>query len=115
MCGIGHAKLAALHERRHAVVIRDPEKLGVRYGAKQVAHEAVEFGVGDEVGGLLVQQRSTEHARQSDQSVASAGQAVRLAIGTDQLTLDTECGGLQRDKTDVLKSRAIQSLAKHDC
>src|SRR5260370_5699988 len=46
--------------------------------------------------------------------MAAAGQAVRLAVVADLLTLDAESGGLQGDKADVLEGRAIQSLAKHN-
>jgi hypothetical protein len=47
--------------------------------------------------------------------MAAAGQAERLGAGADQFTLHAECGGLQRDKADVLESGAVHSLAKHDC
>src|SRR5260370_33240479 len=46
--------------------------------------------------------------------MAAAGQAVRLAVVADLLTLDAESGGLQGDKADVREGRAIQSLAKHN-
>ncbi len=91
------------------------DNVRIRYGAEQIADEVVELHVGDEVRGLLIAQRSTQHARQSEQGVTSTRQAVGLAVGTDQLTLDAECGGLQRDKINVLECRAIHSLAKHDC
>ena len=62
------------------------------------------FEVGDEMRGLLVQQRSAQHARKAQQGMASARQAIGLAVGADQLALDAKCGGLQRDKINVLKS-----------
>jgi hypothetical protein len=77
--------------------------------------QVVQFHVGDEMGGLLVAQRSSEHARKTEQGMAAAGQAIRLGVGADQLTLHAESSGLQRDKVDVLKGRAIHGLAKHDC
>src|SRR5580704_898626 len=86
----------------------------MRDGAQQVADEVVEFGVEDQVRGLLVEQRSAEHAGQAEQRVAAAGQAIGLAVGADQLTLNAECGGLQRDKVDVFESIAVDRLAKHD-
>src|SRR5580692_1479199 len=46
--------------------------------------------------------------------MAAAGQAIGLAVGADQLTLNAECGGLQRDKVDVFESIAVDRLAKHD-
>src|SRR5579864_1058601 len=64
---------------------------------------------------LLTEQRSAEDARKPDQCRAAACQAIRFAAGADQFTLNAECGGLQRDKIDVLESGAVHSLAKHDC
>jgi hypothetical protein len=47
--------------------------------------------------------------------MAAAGKAVGSAIGADQLALDAERSGLQRNKVNVLKSTAIDCLTKHDC
>ena len=80
-----------------------------------LVHQAVELGVGDQVGSLLVAQRTAEHARQANEALASAGQAVWLVAGRDQFTLNAEAGGLQWDKIDVPESRAVNTLAKHDC
>jgi hypothetical protein len=66
MRGIGHTQLAALRKRRHAGMIDDTEKFGVGHSAEQVADEAIEFRVGDEMGRLLVQERTPEHAREAD-------------------------------------------------
>ena len=74
------------------------QHLWIGNGAEQVADQAVEFGVGNEVRGLLVAQGAAEHARKTDQRAAAAGQAVGLAVGADQLTLDAECGGLREDE-----------------
>jgi hypothetical protein len=115
MGGVCDAKLSAVNERRHSGMIDTGQGCGVRDGSQQVADEIVQLDVGDEVRCLLVEQRSPEHARKSQQGVTAARQTVGLAVGADQLTLDTEGGGLQRDKINVLKSRAIYSLAKHDC
>jgi hypothetical protein len=73
----------------------------------------IQLGVGDEVSGLLKEQRSAQHARESEQNVAAAGEAIRLAVGTDHFALHAECGGLQRYKWDVFKGSAVESLAKH--
>ena len=115
MSSIGYPQLAALSERGHASVVRHGKNLRLRNGAKQVAHQAVELGVGDQVGSLLVAQRTAEHARQANEALASAGQAVWLVAGRDQFTLNAEAGGLQWDKIDVPESRAVNTLAKHDC
>ena len=105
MGGVGDAKLAALSQRGHAGAIGSHRQdFRVRHGTQQIAHEVVEFDIGNEVRGLLVAQRSAEHARKSEQGMAAASQAIGLAVGADQLTLDTKCGGLQRDKIDVLES-----------
>ena len=47
--------------------------------------------------------------------MASASKTIGLAVVADQLTLHTKGGGLQRDEIDVLKSRAIYRLTKHEC
>ena len=119
MGGIGDAQLAALSQRRQTSVIGHAYNVRVGHGAQQIAqqiaHQIVEFHVGDEMRGLLVAQRAPKHARKTEQGMAAAGQAVRLGVGADQLTLHAEGSGLQRDKVDVLEGRAIHSLAKHDC
>ena len=112
---VGDAKLAAESERWHPRMVDRAEDLRIGHGTQQVAHEVVEFAVGDEMCGLLAAERSAEHARKAQQGVAAAGQAIGLAAGTDQLTLNAEGGGLQRDKIDVLECGAVYSLAKHDC
>src|SRR5579864_2403168 len=81
---------------------------------KKVANQIVQLGVDDQVRRLLVEQRSPQHARKPKQSMAAARQAIRLAVRTDQLTLNAEGGRLQRDKTNIPKSIAIDGLAKHD-
>jgi hypothetical protein len=47
-------------------MIDDTEKFGIGHCAEQVADEAIEFRVGDEMGRLLVQERTPEHAREAD-------------------------------------------------
>src|ERR1041385_337954 len=96
-------------------MIRLAKNLRLGHSAEQIPHQAVEFAIGDQMGGLLVQKRAAEDPGQPEQCMAAACQAIGLAVGTDQLTLNTECGGLQRDKINVLKCRTIHSLAKHDC
>ena len=91
----------------HASVVVRAQSLRIGHCAQQVAYEAVEFRVGDEMCGLLVQKGSAEHAREPKQGVAAASDTVGLTIGADQLTLDAEGSGLQRDKADVAESRAI--------
>jgi len=119
---VGNAKLAAQRGRRHAsLIVGDAGDFAVderiRDSAEQVADEAIKFGIGDEVGGLLMPKRSTEHAREAEQSCIAAGQAIRAAIGADQFALNTKRGGLKRYEMNVLKRRAVNSLAitKHAC
>ena len=115
MGGIRDTKLAALREQWDAGVLVGIEGIWHRDGAEQVANQAVEFGISDEVRGLLMEERSSKNAGKPDQGMASACEAIRLGAGADQFTLNAKCGGLQRDKRDVLKSRAIHSITKHDC
>jgi hypothetical protein len=115
MGGIGDAKLAAHGKRWHTGMVCHADNIRVRNGPQQVTDEIVKLHVGDEMCGLLISHRPAQHAGKTEQRVAAASQTVRPAVGADQLTLDTECGGLQRDKADVLEGRAVNSLAKHDC
>src|SRR6202034_831509 len=91
------------------------ENMRVGNGAEQVAHEAVEFGIGDQVSGLLVAQRSTENTRKAEQRRVAAGEAIRTAVGADQFALDAKSGGLQRNEMYVLESSAVNGLTKHAC
>jgi hypothetical protein len=75
-------------------VIGDVGDVRVGHGAQQVANEVIQLHVGDEMGGLLVAQRSAQNARQTEQGVAAACQAIGLAVSADHLALDAECGGL---------------------
>ena len=77
--------------------------VGVGYGSEQIADQAVEFAIGDQVCGLLVSQGSTENTRKSDYGCAAACQAIWLVAGADQLTLNTEHCRLQRNKRTSLK------------
>ena len=57
MGGVGDAKLAAKGDRRNArVMVCDIQDGWIGHCAQQVANEAVEFGIGDEVGRLLLAQ-----------------------------------------------------------
>jgi hypothetical protein len=115
MGGICNTKLAALREQGHAGVLIGIERVWDRDRAEQVANQAIEFGISDEVRGLLMEERSSEDAGEPNQGMATACEAIRLGTGTDQFALNAECGGLQRDKRDFLESRAIHGLTKHDC
>jgi len=94
------------------VVIGAAQDLGVGNGAEKVAHEAVEFHVGDKVRRLLVAEGAAEHARQAQQSSIAAGQATGRAVGADDFALHAECGGLQGDEVDVLERCPINRPAK---
>src|SRR3954471_19670874 len=88
------------------------ENLRIGNSAQQIADQAVEFTVSDQVRGLLIAQSTAEHAREPHQRIAAARQTVGLVTGADQLALNTECGGLQWDKGDVFEGGTIHSLAK---
>src|SRR6266576_2220489 len=115
MGGIGHAKLATVGERGHARVIFRALEIRHWYGTEQIANETVELGIGDEVRRPLMAERAAKDARESDQCLAAACQAIGPGIGADHLALHAECGGLQGDKVNVLESRNISSVAEHDC
>src|SRR4029077_1873651 len=112
---IGQAKLATLGERGHARVFFRALEVRHWYGTKQIAYETVEFGIGDEVRRLLMAERAAKDARESDQCLAAACQAIGTGIRADHFALHAECGGLQGDKVDVLESRNISSVAEHAC
>jgi hypothetical protein len=66
--------------------------------AKQLAHQAVEFRVGDHVPSLLAPQRSAQHPRQAKHRLATTRQAVWGVVLADQLALNTEdCGFVERE------------------
>jgi hypothetical protein len=53
--GIGDAELAAKRGRRDSsMMIRDVQYLRIGHGPEKIANQAVEFGIGDEMGGLLL-------------------------------------------------------------
>src|SRR6267154_1193428 len=111
MSSIGHAKLAAQSGGGHACgMVSQAHGLWIGNGTQQIADKAVEFGVGDEMRGLLLPKRSAQNTRQAEQRRISAGQAVRSMVSTDQLTLNAKCRSLQRDEIDFFESRAIHGL-----
>ena len=68
MGGVGDAKLAAKRRRRHAsVMISDVHHRGIWDGSQEVADEAVEFSIGDEVSRLLMAKSSAEYTREAEQ------------------------------------------------
>ncbi|MGC1536763.1 MAG: hypothetical protein WA795_12725, partial [Candidatus Sulfotelmatobacter sp.] len=73
MSCIGDAKLAAKRDGGHAsVMIGDVREFIVQDvrigdGTKQIANQTVEFGIGDEVSGLLVAKGSAENAGKTEQ------------------------------------------------
>ncbi len=115
MGGIGDAELAAKRSRGHAgVMVRNVEKLGIGDCAQQVADETVEFRIGDEMRRLLLAKGSPQNAGKAEQRRVAAGEAIRAAVGADQFALDAKRCRLERDEINVLESRAINRLAKHD-
>ena len=103
------------------MIVRDVRDFAVNerigHGAQQIAYQAVEFGVSDQVRGLLMPQSSAENARQAKQSGIAAGQAIGPTIRADQFALNAKCGGLKRDEMNVFKRSAVNSLTitKHAC
>jgi hypothetical protein len=89
--------------------------MGIGDGTQQIADQTVEFGIGDEVSGLLMAKGSSENAGETEQGVTAASQAIGPVIGGDQFTLDAKRSRLKRNKMNVLESRAVNRLAKHDC
>jgi len=92
---IGDAKLAAKRDRgRASMMIGDVREFVVQDmrigdGTQQVADQTIEFGIGDEVGGLLAK-GSAENTGKTEQRGISASQAIGAVIGGDQFTLDAE-------------------------
>ena len=78
-------------------MIGHADEIWIGDGAQKVPDKAVKFGIDDQVRILLVAHGPAQHARKAKQRVTAAGQAVGLAVGADQLTLDAECGGLRED------------------
>jgi hypothetical protein len=116
MCGVCDAKLAAESGGGHAsIMISNVQCLRVRDGMEQVANEAVEFRIGDEVGGLLLPQRAAENAGEAEQGLISAGQAIGPAVIADQLALDAERSGLEWDEIEFFEGRAVHRSTKHEC
>ena len=64
---VRQAKLAAVGKGRDAgtvgKIIGSAHRLGIGNGAQEVADQAIQLGIGDEMGGLLREQRSAKHAR----------------------------------------------------
>ena len=83
--------------------------LGVRKrledSAEQLTHKLIKFRIFDEVSGLLSAERASEDARQAQQSLASAGEAVLCAVLADELAFRTKRGALQGKKMRFLRGR----------
>jgi hypothetical protein len=119
MGGVGYAKLAAENTRGLArLKVGNVQRfsvpdLWVGDSAQQVADEAVELGIGDEMCGLLMAQRPAQNAREAEQGRIATGEAKGPAIGADQFALDAKRGGLKRNEIYVFERGAVNSLAKH--
>ena len=68
------------------------------------AYKLIEFGVGDEVSGLLSTEGTAQYTRETEDGVAAAGEAVWSVIFADQFTLNAEDGHLQREKARLTRS-----------
>src|SRR6202020_3192549 len=74
VCGVGDAKLAAQRGGGNACVMTgdvehfDIEHSRIGHGAQQVADKTIEFGIGDQMSGLLIAKRTAEDARKTEQS-----------------------------------------------
>jgi hypothetical protein len=64
---------------------------------------------------LLIPQRPTQNARETQQRRVAASQAIRSAIRTDQFALNAKRGGLKRNEMNILERGAVNCLAKHKC
>jgi hypothetical protein len=116
MRGIRDAKLAAQSGGGHAsIMIGNVQCLRIGDGMEQVANEAVEFRIGDEVGGLLLPQRAAENAGEAEQRLISASQAIGPAVIADQLALNAEGSRLERNEIKFFEGRAVHRLTKHEC
>jgi hypothetical protein len=93
---IGDAKLAAKRDRGYASVmisnVREfvVQNVWIGDGAQQITDQTVEFGIGDEVSGLLMAKGSAENAGKTEQRGIAASQAIGPVIGGDEFTLDAE-------------------------
>src|SRR5260370_35053282 len=115
MGGVGDAKLAAKRGRRDAgVMVCDLQDVRIGDRSKQIAHKTVEFCIGDEMSGLLLTKGSAQNSGEAERRIASAGEAVRSAAGTDQFALDTKRGGLERHEVNVFETGAINLRPKHE-
>jgi hypothetical protein len=101
-CGMRYvrqAELAAVGEGREAgtvgKIVGAIHGLGIGNGAQKVADETIELGIGDQMSGLLGEQRSPKDSGQAYQGRAATGQAVGAMVGADQLALDTKSGRLK--------------------
>src|SRR6266700_1901379 len=112
MSSIGDPKLRAQSQGWHAGMIGHAHNVRIGDRSQQITYQIVELDVGDKMRGLLVEYRSAQHARETEQHVAAACQTVSFTVGADQLTLDAKCGGLQGDKVDIPESIAAERLAK---
>ena len=92
-------------------MIRHIPELWVGHGSQQIAHQVVQLHVDDQMRGLLAAHRPAQHARKAEQGMASACQAIGLAVVADQLALHAEYGRLQRDEIDFLKCSTARGLA----
>lgn len=72
------------------------------HGTKKFANQAIEFGVGNEMSGLLIAEGSAENAGEAQDGAASAGKAMGSIVFADQLTLNAKHRSLQFDEADVL-------------
>ena len=115
MGSVSDAELAAKSSRWQArVMIRNIEKIRIGDGPKQVADKTVEFGIGDEMGGLLVAKSSAQNTGEAEQRRVATGQAGCSAVGADQFALDAKRRRLKRNEVNVFESSAVHRLAKHN-
>ena len=70
--------------------------LDFRHGVQERKNDAVEFGIGDKVRGLLATQRSAKDAGKTEHSGAAAGETARRIVRADDFALHAEHRRLQR-------------------
>jgi hypothetical protein len=92
-------------------MVRHVQDLRIGHRTQQIPDQAVEFRVGNEMRRLLIPQRPTQNARETQQRRVAASQAVRSAIRTDQFALNAKRGGLKRNEMNILEGGAVNGLA----
>src|SRR5580698_4000663 len=82
-----------------------------RNRAEQLAHQTIQFGVRDQMCGLLSAQRSSQNPRKTKHCRTTTSHAVGGVVLADQLTFNAKHSGLQGEKADVLPGELFFHLS----